>query len=126
VNPDLTLPGHPEVFVVGDMMALNNLPAWRRSLCRAASTWPARSHVGCAGSDQENRFKYFDKGSMATISRFHAVASVGERVHLAGFFAWLMWLGVHVMYSSASRTVTTMLHWAVSFISAGARSGRRQ
>jgi hypothetical protein len=56
---------------------------------------------------------------MATISRFHAVASVGK-VHLAGFFAWLMWLGVHVMYLIGFKNrVTTMLHWAVSFVFRG-------
>ncbi|HET8916100.1 MAG TPA: hypothetical protein VFM91_10375, partial [Propionibacteriaceae bacterium] len=60
------------------------------------------------------------KGSMATISRFHAVASVGKRVHLAGFLAWLMWLGVHVMYLIGFKNrLTTMLHWAVSFIFRG-------
>jgi NADH dehydrogenase len=65
-------------------------------------------------------FKYFDKGSMATISRFHAVASVGKKIRLAGFFAWLMWLGVHVMYLIGFKNrLTTMLHWAVSFIFRG-------
>jgi NADH:ubiquinone reductase (H+-translocating) len=64
-------------------------------------------------------FKYFDKGSMATITRFHAVASVGK-MRLAGFFAWVMWLGVHVMYLVGFKNrFTTMLHWAVSFIFRG-------
>jgi NADH dehydrogenase len=65
-------------------------------------------------------FKYFDKGTMATISRFHAVASVGQRMHFSGFFAWLMWLAVHVMYLIGFKNrLTTMLHWAVSFIFRG-------
>jgi hypothetical protein len=65
-------------------------------------------------------FKYFDKGSMATISRFHAVASVGNRLHFAGFFAWVMWLLVHVMYLVGFKNrFTTMLHWAVSFVLRG-------
>jgi NADH:ubiquinone reductase (H+-translocating) len=57
---------------------------------------------------------------MATISRFHAVASIGDRIHMSGFFAWLMWLGVHVMYLVGFKNrLTTMLHWAVSFIFRG-------
>jgi NADH dehydrogenase len=71
------------------------------------------------GEPPGEAFKYFDKGSMATITRFHAVASVGK-IRLAGFFAWLMWLGVHVMYLVGFKNrFTTMLHWAVSFIFRG-------
>jgi NADH dehydrogenase len=62
-------------------------------------------------------FRYFDKGSMATVSRFHAVTSVGSRIRLAGFVAWVMWLGVHIVYLVGFRNrVTTLLHWAVTFI----------
>jgi NADH dehydrogenase len=120
VNPDLTLPGHPEVFVVGDMMALNNLPGVAQ-VAMQGGTYAARQIVRrLRGEPPGEPFKYFDKGSMATISRFHAVASVGEKVHLAGFFAWLMWLGVHVMYLIGFKNrLTTMLHWAVSFIFRG-------
>jgi NADH dehydrogenase len=56
------------------------------------------------------------QGSMATISRFHAVASVGTKVRMAGFFAWIMWLVVHVMYLVGFKNrFTTVIHWAVSF-----------
>ena len=54
---------------------------------------------------------------MATISRFHAVASVGSKIRMAGFLAWLMWLAVHVMYLVGFKNrFTTMVHWAVSFL----------
>jgi NADH dehydrogenase len=57
---------------------------------------------------------------MATVSRFHAVASVGSRVRLAGFIAWLMWLAVHIVYLIGFKNrVTTLLHWAVTFIGRG-------
>jgi len=115
VNPDLTLPGHPEVFVVGDMMALNNLPGVAQ-VAMQGGTYAARQIVRRLRGEQPGEpFKYFDKGSMATISRFHAVASIGDRIHMSGFFAWLMWLGVHVMYLVGFKNrLTTMLHWAVS------------
>jgi NADH:ubiquinone reductase (H+-translocating) len=120
VNPDLTLPGHPEVFVVGDMMALNNLPGVAQ-VAMQGGTYAARQIVRrLRGEPPGEPFKYFDKGSMATISRFHAVASIGDRIHMSGFFAWLMWLGVHVMYLVGFKNrLTTMLHWAVSFIFRG-------
>jgi NADH dehydrogenase len=120
VNPDLTLPGHPEVFVVGDMMALNNLPGVAQ-VAMQGGAYAARQIVRrLRGEPSGEPFKYFDKGSMATISRFHAVASIGDRIHMSGFFAWLMWLGVHVMYLVGFKNrFTTMLHWAVSFIFRG-------
>jgi NADH dehydrogenase len=120
VNPDLTLPGHPEIFVVGDMMALNNLPGVAQVAMQGGKYAASQIVRRLRGEPPGEPFKYFDKGSMATISRFHAVASVGKRIHLAGFFAWLMWLGVHVMYLIGFKNrLTTMLHWAVSFIFRG-------
>jgi NADH:ubiquinone reductase (H+-translocating) len=120
VNPDLTLPGHPEVFVVGDMMALNNLPGVAQVAMQGGKYAAGQITRRLRGEAPGEPFKYLDKGSMATISRFHAVASVGKRIHLAGFFAWLMWLGVHVMYLIGFKNrLTTMLHWAVSFVFRG-------
>ena len=120
VNPDLTLPGHPEVFVVGDMMALNNLPGVAQVAMQGGKYAAGQIARRLSGEPPGEPFRYFDKGSMATISRFHAVASVGKRVHLAGFLAWLMWLGVHVMYLVGFKNrLTTVLHWAVSFIFRG-------
>jgi NADH:ubiquinone reductase (H+-translocating) len=119
VNEDLTLPGYPEVFVVGDMMALNNLPGVAQVAMQGGKYAAGQIVRRLRGESAGPPFKYFDKGSMATISRFHAVASVGK-MRLAGFFAWLMWLGVHVMYLVGFKNrLTTMLHWAVSFIFRG-------
>jgi NADH dehydrogenase len=120
VNDDLTLPGYPEVFVVGDMMALKNLPGVAQ-VAMQGGKYAARQIIRrLRGEPPGEPFRYFDKGSMATISRFHAVASMGKKIRLAGFFAWLMWLGVHVMYLIGFKNrLTTMLHWAVSFIFRG-------
>lgn len=120
VNEDLTLPGYPDVFVIGDMMNLNNLPGVAQVAMQGGKYAAGQIVRRLRGEPAGPAFKYFDKGSMATISRFHAVASVGKKIRLAGFFAWLMWLGVHVMYLIGFKNrLTTMLHWAVSFIFRG-------
>jgi NADH:ubiquinone reductase (H+-translocating) len=116
VEPDLTLPGYPDVFVVGDMIALDNLPGVAQVAIQggrhAAST--IRSRID--GRPDPGPFDYHDKGSMATITRFSAIASVG-RVKTAGFTAWLLWLVVHLMYIVGfKKRLTTILHWAVSFL----------
>ncbi|HET7349650.1 MAG TPA: NAD(P)/FAD-dependent oxidoreductase [Marmoricola sp.] len=117
VNPDLTLPGHPEVFVVGDMIALNNLPGVAQVAIQGAK-YAARELEGrLKNKPPQKPFKYFDKGSMATISRFDAVAMVGK-VRLSGVIAWLMWLGVHLIYLTGFKNqVTALLHWTVTFLS---------
>ena len=74
VTPDLTLPGHPEVFVVGDMIALDNLPGVAQVAIQGAK-YAAKTIDGrLEGKAPQKPFKYFDKGSMATISRFRAEA----------------------------------------------------
>jgi NADH dehydrogenase len=100
-------------------MALNNLPGVAQ-VAMQGGKYAARQIIRrLRGEPPGEPFKYFDKGSMATITRFHAVASVGK-MRLAGFFAWVMWLGVHVMYLVGFKNrFTTMLHWAVSFIFRG-------
>ena len=71
------------------------------------------------GTTPQERFDYFDKGSMATISRFSAVASIG-RLRFSGFFAWVLWLAIHLVYIIGFKhRVTTLLHWAVSFLGRG-------
>src|SRR3712207_1879695 len=72
-----------------------------------------------AGKETGQPFHYFDKGSMATVSRFNAVAAVGP-LRLSGFIAWLMWLVIHIVYLIGFKNrVTTLLHWAVSFVGRG-------
>ena len=78
VNPDLTLPGHPEVFVVGDMIALDNLPGVAQVAIQGAKYAAKEIDGRLKGKPPQKPFKYFDKGSMAIISRFRAVAMVGK------------------------------------------------
>jgi NADH dehydrogenase len=119
VQPDLTLPGYPEVFVVGDMIALDGLPGVAQVAIQGGRHVAAQIKARLAGTPDGQPFKYHDKGSMATISRFCAVASIG-RLRLSGFTAWLMWLAVHLVYLIGFKhRLTTLLHWAVSFVGRG-------
>jgi NADH:ubiquinone reductase (H+-translocating) len=119
VNPDLTLPGHPEVFVVGDMIALDHLPGVAQVAIQGAKYAAKEIDHRLEGKPPQGPFRYFDKGSMATISRFRAVAMVG-RLRITGFVAWLMWLGVHLVYLTGFKNqVTALLHWTVTFLGNG-------
>jgi len=119
VRPDLTLPGHPEVFVVGDMIALDGLPGVAQVAIQGGRFAARRIRARLDGKPAEEAFRYHDKGSMATISRFSAVASIG-RLRISGFSAWLMWLAVHLFYLIGFKNrLTTLLHWAVSFLGRG-------
>jgi NADH:quinone reductase (non-electrogenic) len=118
VQPDCTLPGHPEVFAIGDMMALDGLPgvaevAMQQGI-HASSTIKRRL------KEQETKpFRYRDLGSMATISRFSAVVSF-KGIRLSGFLGWLAWLFVHLAFLTGFKNrFATVLHWASTFIGNG-------
>ncbi|WP_134324654.1 NAD(P)/FAD-dependent oxidoreductase [Cumulibacter soli] len=119
VNPDLTLPNHPEVYVVGDMMSLDGLPGVAQVAIQGG-----RHAAGLIGDrlimpTVTRKFEYRDKGSMATISRFRAIVSAGP-IRATGWIAWLMWLVVHLFYIIGfKKRLTTLLHWTVSFIGRG-------
>lgn len=117
VNPDLTLPGHPEVFVVGDMAALDNLPGVAQVAIQGAKYAADVIDGRLEGKDPKPPFKYFDKGSMAIISKFNAVAMVGK-LRISGLIAWLMWLTVHLVYLTGFKSrVSALMRWAITFIS---------
>src|SRR5690606_33683547 len=119
VNPDLTLPGHPEVFVIGDMIALDNLPGVAQVAIQGAK-YAAKTIEGrLEGKEPQGPFKYFDKGSMAIISRFNAVLMMGK-IRMTGFIAWLAWLFLHLLYITGFKgRITALLHWAISFLGRG-------
>lgn len=117
VNPDLTLPGHPEVFVVGDMIALDNLPGVAQVAIQGAKYAAKEIRNRVENKPPQAPFKYFDKGSMAIISRFRAVAMVGK-LRITGIAAWLMWLGVHLVYLTGFKNqVSALMRWAITFVS---------
>jgi NADH:ubiquinone reductase (H+-translocating) len=119
VQSDLTLPGHPEVHVVGDMMALDKLPGVAQVAIQGGRYSADQIRRRLAGKSALPAFRYHDKGSMATISRFHAVVDLGK-LKFEGFIAWLMWLALHLFYIVGFKSrITTVLHWLVSFMGRG-------
>jgi len=119
VLPDLTLPDHPEVYVIGDMASLDRLPGVAQVAIQGGRHVAGEISAWLAGKQTGRPFRYHDKGSMATISRFSAVASIGH-LRFSGFLAWLMWLAVHLVYIIGFKhRLTTLLHWTVSFIGRG-------
>jgi NADH dehydrogenase len=107
------------VFVIGDMMSLDELPGVAQVAMQQGKYAADQIRRRVKRKPDQKPFKYFDKGSMATISRFRAVASIGP-LRFAGFIAWLIWLFIHVLYLVGFKNrVTTVLHWAVSFIGRG-------
>jgi NADH:quinone reductase (non-electrogenic) len=119
VLPDLTIPGHPNVFVVGDMAAVDGVPGMAQGAIQGAKYAAKAIKAELKGADPAQRepFQYFDKGSMATVSRFSAVAKVGP-LEFGGFIAWLAWLVLHLVYLVGFKTkITTLLSWTVTFLS---------
>ncbi|NEK56576.1 NAD(P)/FAD-dependent oxidoreductase [Geodermatophilus sabuli] len=119
VLPDLTLPGHPEVHVVGDLAALDDLPGQAHVAIQGGRYAATAIKRRIAGKAPLGFFRYVDKGSMATVSRFSAVVRLG-RLHFEGVTAWTMWLAVHlVSIVGFTSRVTIVLHWLLSFIGRG-------
>ncbi|WP_433492745.1 NAD(P)/FAD-dependent oxidoreductase [Nocardia grenadensis] len=119
VEPDLTVKGHPNVFVVGDLMSVPGVPGQAQGAIQGATYAAKQIRAELAGKQtaQERRpFSYFNKGSMATISRFSAVCQVGK-LEFGGFIAWLAWLGLHLYYLVGYRSrITTIIQWFVTFL----------
>ena len=120
VEPDLSIPGHPEVFVIGDLASMkdkhgNQLPGVAPVAIQQGK-WVSRQVADDMAGRVREKFHYFDKGSLATIGRAAAIAQIGK-VHLSGLLAWLTWLFVHIMYLIGFRNrVVVMLQWAWSYV----------
>jgi NADH:ubiquinone reductase (H+-translocating) len=97
VLPDCTLPDHPEVFVVGDLMALDSLPGLAEVALQSGLHAAAEIHRRLDGDTTQRKFRYIDLGTLAAISRYYAVGQRG-RVHVWGFAGWFMWLVVHLVF----------------------------
>jgi NADH dehydrogenase len=119
VEPDLTIKGHRNVFVVGDLMSVPGVPGMAQGAIQGATYAAKHIKAEVAGKQRpEDRkpFTYFDKGSMATISRFNAVCQIGK-LEFSGFIAWLMWLVLHLYYLIGYRSrMVTVFQWFVSFL----------
>ncbi len=122
VNPDLSLPNHPEVFVIGDLAALKDasgklLPGVA-PVAILEGRYVAkliRRDVERGGVDSRPPFHYFDKGSLATIGRAAAVAQFGK-IHISGYMAWLAWLFVHILFLIGFQNrMLVFIQWAWSY-----------
>jgi NADH dehydrogenase len=127
VEPDCTIPGHPEVFVLGDAAAFNHeaggtLPG----ICPVAiqmGHYAARAIEGDLAGRPRRAFTYWDKGQLAVIGRGQAVADIWK-LHFGGFLAWLIWIFVHIFFLIGFRNrILVLLQWAWSYVtySRGAR-----
>jgi NADH dehydrogenase len=122
VNPDLSVPGHPEVFAVGDMaLALGGdgkpVPGISPAAMQMAKhvARMIEHELALGGKSPRPPFEYWDKGSMATIGRSAAVAKMGQ-FEFSGFPAWLAWLGVHLIFLIGFRNkLAVLLQWAYSY-----------
>lgn len=118
VLPDCSLGGHPEVFVVGDMMHLP-VPAVAQVAIQSGRFAARQVLARAQGRPTEPTFRYRDKGNLATISRFRAVASIG-RLRLTGTLAWLLWLVIHLFYLVCFKNrLLVLIHWSISFLGRG-------
>jgi NADH dehydrogenase len=119
VRPDCTLPGHPEVFVVGDLMSLDGLPGVAQVAIQSGRHAAETIVRRLRGDAEERPFRYRDKGGMATISRFRAIASIG-RVRASGLVAWVLWLVVHlVSLTGFKNRVEVLFNWTIAFVGRG-------
>jgi NADH dehydrogenase len=124
VNPDLSIPGHPEVFAIGDIAFI-----LKKDGMPVPGVSPAAIQMGQYVAkvikteladvnlrpDQRDHFAYWDKGTMATIGHSRAVAMIGP-VKFSGFLAWLAWLGVHIIFLVGfTNKVTVVIRWVWAF-----------
>ncbi len=124
VQPDLSLPGHPEVFVIGDLAALKDasgklLPGVAQVAIQQGRfvAHLIRREMGKEAGVAQSRpaFHYHDKGNLATIGRAAAVADFG-RIHISGYIAWLTWLFVHIFFLIGFQNrMLVFIQWAWSY-----------
>jgi NADH dehydrogenase len=120
VHADCTVPGHPEIYVVGDTASLADVGTALPGVAPVAmqqGRYVARAiRARVTGREAEPAFAYVDKGMLATIGRAYAVAHIG-RLQLQGFVAWLVWMAVHILYLIGFRNrVLVLLQWAWAYV----------
>ena len=118
VNPDLSVPGHPEIFAIGDLATLpqdGRLVPWVAPAANQQGAFAAKSIVRDLRGQPRGKFHYFNKGDLATIGRSRAIADFG-RVRFAGRLAWFLWLFVHIMYLVGFRNrIVVFIEWAYAY-----------
>jgi NADH:ubiquinone reductase (H+-translocating) len=119
VNPDCTIAGHPEIFVIGDLAHLEqdgNLLPGVAQVAMQQGGYAAKLIQRRLRGETAGPFHYFDKGNLAVIGRASAVAQIGP-VHMSGLLAWLTWLFVHLMYLvEFSNRVLVFVQWGFLYL----------
>jgi NADH dehydrogenase len=119
VQPDLSIPGHAEVFVIGDLAALQDehgkmLPGVAPVAIQQGN-WVGETIARDLENQPRRNFRYYDKGRLATIGRAAAVAQFGK-FEMSGYFAWLAWLFIHILFLIGFRNrLLVMIQWAWSY-----------
>ncbi len=127
VQPDLSVPGHPEIFIVGDLAAAKNpdgkpVPGVAPAAMQSG-TQAGQNITHLIQGEPTQPFTYTNRGNMAIIARNEAVADIKGRF-ITGFPAWLMWLGVHVAYlPGVKNKISTIFTWVTSY-AGNSRRGR--
>lgn len=115
VTPGLTIPGHPNIYVVGDMMSLNKLPGVAEVAMQGGLYAGRRIKYELTGRGAKGDFKYRDLGSAAYISRGHAVISL-RKLQMDGLFGWVGWLFIHIAFLTGFRNrFGAILTWFLAF-----------
>jgi NADH:ubiquinone reductase (H+-translocating) len=115
VSPQLTLDGHPEISVVGDLMSLDSLPGVAEVAMQSGFYAARRIRADIQGAPMTKPFTYHDLGSAAYISRGSAVMSFGP-LHVSGRLGWLAWLVIHITFLTGYRNrLGALVTWAVTF-----------
>jgi NADH dehydrogenase len=126
VNPDCTVPGHPEIFIIGDLAHFEQDGRPLTGVAQVAMQQGRyvarliqerlRVQKRLRGRNAGKPFRYFDKGELAVIGRGRAVAKI-RGLHLSGFIAWLIWLFIHLMYLvEFSNRLLVFVHWGFLYI----------
>jgi len=119
VEPDLTVPGHEEIFVIGDLAAMRLKDGWVPGVAQGAiqgGKYAARAIVRRLEGKPAEPFRFKDLGILATIGRSAAVADVRGR-HFSGFFAWFLWLTIHIVWLIGFRNrLVVLVDWAWAYL----------
>jgi NADH dehydrogenase len=120
VQPDLSIPGHPEVFVIGDLASLKDEHGQQipgvAPVAIQEGQHVAKTIRRDLAEQPRKPFHYWDKGSLATIGRNAAVAQFG-RIHISGFLAWLSWLFIHIYFLIGFRNrLLVFIQWFWSYV----------